>query len=404
MVNKKIFSRRNFVKSGLVVAGVGIMGNPFVYGDNCPVDTLGTPGPIPLNDILTDYVEVDKTMGYGLEKITICDKESWERKRLSILRRSRMILGEAPPVKGDVIEPEILIESQRNGYKERKVQFSSGTGDTIRGYLLIPNGTTASLPRPAIIALHSTGPGACQTVGLTPKENRCYGMELAQRGYVVLAIDVISAGERVYPGYKPYYTNEFYNKYPDWSAMDKMIFDHKRGLDYLCSLDIVDSERLGCIGHSLGGYNSFFLNAFEPRIKAAVSSCGLSPMGRTDVPYQFARGDWFVHFNPGCREYIRAGMIPCDMHEVMALCAPRPLFNYSAKQDTIYYPHSVQKNSNILEWWQVVDEALTQVSRVYEISGVEDRFVRIERDGGHDFPPDIREKAYCWLDKWLEMK
>lgn len=403
MIDKKIFSRRNFVKSGLAVAGVGIMGNVSVYGDNCPVDTLGAPGPIPLNDILTDYVEVDKRMGYGLEKVTICDQESWERKRLSILKRSKTMLGEAPPVKGDTIEPEILTELQRNGYKELKVQFSSGTGDTIKGYLLIPDGTTTSLPRPAIIALHSTGPGASQTVGLTPKENRCYGMELAQRGYVVLAIDVISAGERIYPDYQPYYTNEFYNKYPGWSAMDKMIFDHKRGLDYLCSLDIVDSERLGCIGHSLGGYNSFFLSAFEPRIKAAVSSCGLSPMGRTDVPYQFARGDWFVHFNPGCRDYIRAGMIPCDMHEVMALCAPRPLFNYSAKQDTIYYPRSVQKNSNILEWWQVVDEALTQVSRVYEISGVEDRFVRIERDGEHDFPPDIREKAYSWLDKWLGM-
>jgi hypothetical protein len=227
-------------------------------------------------------------------------------------------------------------------------------------------------------------------------------MELAQRGYVVLAIDVISAGERIYPGYESYYTNEFYNLFPHWSAMGKMIFDHKKGLDYLCSLDFVDANRLGCIGHSLGGYNSFFLQAFDKRIKAAVSSCGLSTMGKSNNPYQFARDDWFVHFNPVCREYIRSGMIPCDMHEIMALCAPRPFFNYSAKRDAIYEPSSGQEEGNFEDWWQSVDEALSQVARVYEIFGKSDHLIREESDGGHDFPEDIREKAYRWLDNMLE--
>ncbi|OFX29162.1 MAG: hypothetical protein A2W90_13445 [Bacteroidetes bacterium GWF2_42_66] len=402
MMNKKSFSRRNFVKSSFAVAGIGLIGNSPLYGDDCPVDALNAPGPIPLNDILSDYMETDKKFGRGLSKVTICDKDNWENKRLSILRRSRLMLGEEPPVNEDTIKTDVLAENQRNGYTELKIQFPSGTGDTIKGYLLIPDGVTASSPHPAIVAMHSTGPGATQTVGLTPKENRCYGMELAQRGYVVLAIDTISAGERVYPGYEPYYTNEFYNQYPNWSAMDKMIFDHKRGLDYLCSLDIVDPNRLGCIGHSLGGYNSFFLHAFDTRIKAAVSSCGFSPMGRTNKPYQFARGDWFVHFNPDCRDYIRAGMIPCDMHEVMALCAPRPLFNYSGKKDAIYSMASAQKDNGFAEWWKTVDEALNQVSRIYEISGAANHFVRIDGEGGHDFPPDVKDEAYRWLDKWLK--
>ncbi len=402
MIHKKIFSRRNFIQSGVVAAGIGLTGKVPVYGASHPVDAPGSFDPIPLNDILADYVEVDKTFGRGLNKVIISDKESWESKRLSILRRSRLMLGEAPPVKGDVVKADVLAENPRNGYKELEIRFPSGTGDVVKGYLLIPHGATSSSPGPAIIAMHSTGPGASQTVGLTPKENRCYGMELAQRGYVVLAIDTISAGKRVYPGYEPYYTNEFYRQYPDWSAMGKMICDHQRGLDYLCSLDVVDPGRLGCIGHSLGGYNSFFLHAFDPRIKAAVSSCGLSPMGKSNMPYQFARGDWFVHFNPACRDYLRAGMIPCDMHEIMSLCAPRPLFNYSARQDAIYYPVSVQKDNNYHEWWKTVDEALNQVSEVYNVLDAADNFVRVERDGGHDFPPDVREAAYQWLDKLLK--
>lgn len=402
---KKLLSRRNFFKSGFIAAaGVGAIGKSSVYGADCPVETLETPGPILLNNILTDYLQETKEMASGLKEVTVCDKKSWERKKLNILQRAGMMLGEAPLISKKDIVPEVLAENQLDKYKQVKVQFPSGTGDMIKGFLLIPDSATVLSPKPAIIALHSTGPGASQTVGLTPEENRSYGMELAQRGYVVLAIDVISAGERVYPGYNPYYTNEFYKNYPRWSAMDKMIYDHKKGLDYLCSLNIVDPDRLGCIGHSLGGYNSFFLQAFDSRIKAAVSSCGFSPMGRSNMPYQFARSDWFIHFNPSCREYIRAGMIPCDMHEIMALCAPRPLFNYSGKKDKIYFPSNVHPGSGFTEWWQTVDAALDQVSQVYEFLGKRDHFVRVDGEGGHDFPPDVRENAYRWLDKWLGME
>ena len=88
MMNKKPFSRRNFVKSSFAVAGIGLIGNSPLYGDDCPVDVLNAPGPIHLNDILSDYMETDKKFGRGLSKVTICDKDSWENKRLSILRCS----------------------------------------------------------------------------------------------------------------------------------------------------------------------------------------------------------------------------------------------------------------------------------------------------------------------------
>ena len=396
-----MITRRKFVLSGLIAAGCNVFGDIPALAADCPVESINPPGPLPLNDILSDFQQ-EQRIGFGLKKVTICSKESWEDKRLNILQRSQLTLGFAPKVSGDTVKAEIIAENQRNGYKELSVKFNSGTGDVINGYLLVPDSTTSSSPRPAILAMHSTGPGADQTIGLVPKENRSYGMELAQRGYVVLAIDVISAGKRIYPGFNSYHTDEFYRQYPNWSAMDKIIHDHKKSLDYLCSLDIVDPNRLGCIGHSLGGYNAFFLNAFEPRLKAAVSSCGLSPMGGTNTPYQFARDNWFVHFNPMCREYIRAGMIPCDMHEIMALGAPRPFFNYTARQDTIYFPKSIHDSSGFAGWWKTVDKALSQVQKVYEILGASDNFIRKEDDGDHDFPPYIREQAYTWLDKMLK--
>lgn len=395
-------SRRNFVKSGVILTGAGFIGSTSVFGSiDCPDEIVHAPGTIPLNDILTDFLPIKGMNGKGLKKATVCDHESWKDKRISIIRRSGLMLGEAPYYDECSISPEILSETQREGYTERKVQFQSGTGDIIKGYLLVPGGATSIVPRPAIIAMHSTGPGSSQTIGLTPTENRCYGMELVQRGYVVLAIDVISAGERVFQGYEPYNTCEFYKKFPRWSAMGKIILDHQRGIDYLCSLDIVDPDRLGCIGHSLGGYNSYFLQAFDQRIKAAVTSCGLSPMGRTNSPYQFARDTWFVHFNPACKDYVRAGMIPCDIHEIMALCAPRPLFNYSGKNDAVYFNPAIRKRNDFSEWWQTVDEALNQVSRVYEIMGAKSNFMRVDGNRGHDFPAEVRETAYRWLDENL---
>lgn len=401
MKNDKMESRRNFIKAGVGVAGMGLIPANRVYDATCDPETLSGAGPIPLNDVLASYDQINAKYGHGLKKVTICDKAGWENKKASVLRRAHMMLGEAPITSGEAVNAEILAEASRDGYKESKVQFPSGTGDMIKGYLLVPDRATPSRRLPAIIALHATGPGATQTVGITPLEGRGYGKELAQRGYVVLAIDTIAAGERVYPDSDAYDTSEFYRQYPNWSAMGKMIHDHQRGLDYLSSLDTVDPQRMGCIGHSLGGYNAFFLQAFDPRIKAAVSSCGLAPMGGSTSPYQFARNDWFVHFNPRCRDYIRAGMIPCDMHEFMALCAPRPLFNYSAKKDTIYYSNSVRKEGSFDAWWQTVDKAVKQIERLYDIHGKRDHFVRVEDDGGHDFPKYVRDKAYGWLDQWL---
>ena len=373
-----------WLAAGLLMAGSG---TSFA---GCPEDTLKGPGPMPLADLLADYLPVDTVYGTGLRKVRVCDPEAWERKRTSVERRARAILGEAPAVAGG-LDPEVLAETRREGYRELKIRFSSGTGDKVGCYLLIPQGVSASVPAPEILAMHSTiDPGARVTVGIDrARANRYYGMELALRGYVVLAVDVITAGERVYPGSEPFETGEFEHRHPRWSAMGKMLSDHARSLDYLVTREEVDCSRIGAVGHSLGGYNAFFLQAFDRRVKASVVSCGFTPMGTAASPFQFARDRWFVHFT-NLRDYLRAGLVPCDLHEVMALCAPRPLFNYSAREDHIFR-----------SWW-AVDEGLKQVARLYRILGAPEAFERVDGEGDHDFPPEVRERAYDWLDKWLK--
>src|SRR5690606_23740447 len=105
--------------------------------------------------------------------------------------------------------------------------------------------------------------------GESLKNNRAQAKELAQRGYVVIAPDYPSMGEQ-----EDYdFDNDRYS-----SATMKAIFNHMRCVDLLETLDFVDANRIGVLGHSLGGHNSMFVGAFDTRLKVIVSSCGWTPM------------------------------------------------------------------------------------------------------------------------------
>ena len=60
----------------------------------------------------------------------------------------------------------------------------------------------------------------------------------------------------------------------------KGIWNHMRAVDLLQSLPEVDGTRIGCIGHSLGGHNSLFVAAFDPRLKVIVTSCGFNSFAK----------------------------------------------------------------------------------------------------------------------------
>lgn len=344
----------------------------------------GRPGrwDVAVTDLLAGY---EQGQGDAWRKVRIATPEQWEAKRADIRRRVLDIMGPFP-AGGATLAPATLARTDEEGYTRAKVVYNDEAGRPIRAWLLVPKGTG---PFPAILAAHPTETGAKDAVvGLAGKAYNHYGLELVRRGFVVLAPDSIAAGERVLPGADPYVTAPFDKANPEWSAMGKMLADHRRGIDYLVSLPVVDGARIGVIGHSLGGYNAFFLAAFEPRVRAAVSSCGFNPMGLASKPFAWARTSWFVHF-PRLAPYLRAGILPFDFHEVLALVAPRPLFNYSAARDSIF-PDA-----------DAIRGAAAQVGEVYRLMGAEDRFVFRITDGPHEFPPAVREEAYGWLARQL---
>lgn len=322
----------------------------------------------------------------------ISGTERWQHKRETIMGKWLSYIGDMPARRAPACET--LAEETFAGYSRLHIRYRSAYEDGVTAYLLLPedymrerdNGF-AERSFPAVIALHQTAPaGKAETATPEGSDNQRYGLELVLRGYVVLAPDTITAGERA--GAQPYHTASFYAQYPEWTAVGKMASDHLHGVDLLCSLQGVDAGRIGAIGHSLGGYNSFFLAGLDPRIRAFVSSCGFCTFAGDPEPNRWGQRDWFSHI-PRLTADLREDRVPFELHEIAALAAPTPAFYWSGQQDGIF-PH-----------WRSYSEGMEQLCRLYRFLGAESSFLYLLGSCGHDFPGYARAIAYDFLDRWL---
>ena len=113
--------------------------------------------------------------------------------------------------------------------------------------------------------------------------------DLVRKGFVVLAPELLTAGERIYPGRDVYDTRPIYQTHRHWSMMGKMIWDHMRSVDVLQSLSFVDPKKIGAVGWSLGGHNAGFLAAFDDRIAVTVSDGGMTIIAGDADPFGWCR-------------------------------------------------------------------------------------------------------------------
>jgi hypothetical protein len=318
------------------------------------------------------------------------DRKEWLPKRTSIMEAWLACMGGLP--EREQVEYSVLSESRQNGYTRLHLSYSAAFGDKVTAYLLIPDerlggGKTG----PAVLALHPTSAdGKIDIADDSGRENRRYGLELVQRGFVVLAPDTITAGERIYPGHEAFRTAPFYEQHPEWSAVGKMISDHMYGVDLLLGLSFVNPGQIGAIGHSLGGYNAIFLAGLDRRIRAVVSSCGFSVFAGDPDPNRWGQRDWFSHL-PALTADIDQHQVPFDFNEIAALMAPTPWFCWNGQQDAIF-PN-----------WRNIAEAMQDMDSFYKEIGAEGSLSFLMGNTGHDFPADIRRAAYEFLEKNLRL-
>lgn len=313
---------------------------------------------------------------HGRER-PIKTEADWRVRRQAILVGMQAAMGPLPSPKK--LEPPVarVVGRERLTRCERlTLELTIAPGQRVPAHLYLPSHVEQSAKRPAMLALHQTIAIGKGDVGEAGLPNRAYGLELAQRGYVVLAPDYPSFGDYPYD-----FADDGFA-----SGTMKWIFNHARCVDYLVSRDDVDAERIGVIGHSLGGHNAMFVAAFDPRLKAIVSSCGWTPFHDY---YGGKLAGWASdRYMPRIREEYGADpdRVPFDFAEVVAALAPRPFFSNSPLQDENFDAAGVRK-------------AAAEARQVYALLGAADALVVAQPDSEHDLPPAERQAAYRLLDK-----
>jgi dienelactone hydrolase len=247
-------------------------------------------------------------------------------------------------------------------------------------------------PFPVVVALHQTVPqGKDEPVGIEGDAELAYGRELVERGFAVVAPDAIGFGERRkgHPDALYRSADEFFAAHPSGSVMGKMIFDVRRLVDLLEMLPEIDASRIGCIGHSHGGYGTLFAMLFEPRICAGVISCGLTMFESDPTPDRWWRKTALIPrlgFYEG-----RLDQVPYGFREWLTALAPRWLMMSAALDDAIF-----PETENL-------KEVAGRVKQVYTRTGVGHRFRHWVFRGPHCFPSAARARAYRMLARALDV-
>jgi dienelactone hydrolase len=307
----------------------------------------------------------------------------WARRRAHIKAHAETVMGPLPDSFRRVpLDVQVLDEQDAESYRRLKVSFAVEPGDRVPAWLLLPK--DASRARPAMLCLHQTTRiGKDEPAGLGGNKNLHYAHELAERGYVCVVPDYPSFGDYAFDFREPRHTLP--------SGSMKAIWNNVRAIDLLETRPEVDRERIGVIGHSLGGHNAIFTAVFDQRLRAVITSCGF-----TALPdyYGGKLAGWTSdRYMPRIRDRYSndPNQVPFDFTELVAAIAPRPFFTNSPLRDDNFDVAGVRK-------------VMAAAGEVYQLLEARDRLRAEFPDCGHDFPESVRQAAYDWLDAEFRRK
>lgn len=275
---------------------------------------------------------------------------------------------------------------QKDGYRIESLTYAAEADDRVPAMLLVPDGVDAAHPAPGIAVWHQHAGqwhlGKSEPAGLAGSPMHHTGAALAKEGYVVLCPDALCFEERQDKRLNGgrYERFEFLRYVVAGKCMAwKNILDMRRAVDYLCSRPEVQTENIGCYGHSMGSTHTWLVGPWEPRLKALVGNCCLptyAAIHRTTLLH------CFPNFIPGLYQY-------GDTPDVAALIAPRALhLNFGEKDG----------GSPIKE----VREGVKTIAAAYKKARAEAKFTHyIEKGSGHVLSEAMWKKTRAFFKKHL---
>jgi dienelactone hydrolase len=298
----------------------------------------------------------------------------------------------------------VLATEDRGSYQARKLSLNISADNRIGAYLLVPKGLG---PFPAVVALHDHGAhfsigkekvvkpfgvSVARLADATDWVNKYYGGQwigdrLAERGYVVLAIDVLFWGDRgrqegiQYEAQQQLAAN-LLQLGVTWAGTN--LWDDIRSAEFVQGLPEVDPNRIGCVGLSMGSNRSWHLAAATDIVRAGLAICwmGDTPTLMSEGNNQTTGQSAFSMIHPGIRNLL-------DFPDVACIACPKPMLFYNGTQDTLFPLAGVEA-------------CYARLHRVWQAQNAGDKLVTKLWPAPHEFNTDMQQEAFDWLDKQLK--
>jgi len=258
------------------------------------------------------------------------------------------------------LEARIVEKKEVDGFPREKIVFRSTQGFLVPAYLQFPQATEGRFA--CVLLLHGWSgskeswyrDGGYISGGNVRKA-------LLRAGYAVLALDAQCHGDRIKENdFAPvnHYVEEGARKprkgyFTQREIYMQTVVDYRRAIDYLATRHEIDTNRLGIVGYSMGGTQTFLLTGVEPRVKVAVACA---------VPAD--REKWSLIAPQHYAESIR----------------DRPLLTIMGEQDTMCRP----EDAKLLH--ERIGSSMSK---------------QIFFDAGHKLPLDYVPEAVAWITRKL---
>lgn len=273
------------------------------------------------------------------------------------------------------------LQPQASQVTSRSVTF----GYNVRGDLYYPANTPAGTKLPTVIWLH----GYSYPLGYmwVYRSDLHPILALTQAGYAVLAFDQSGFGSRMAEA------APFYDRYPHWSQVGRMVEDTRAAIDALEKDSLVDSSRISLFGYSMGGMVGLYTASLDPRVKGVVSISGFTPM-RTDTTSKGTGGIARYSVERGMIPRLgffigHEAQLPWDYNELIATIAPRPALIVEPQLDRDGNPADVHT-------------AVEQARKIYALNNAEDKLGLYEPWDFTRLPAATQDWIIQWMAKTMK--
>jgi pimeloyl-ACP methyl ester carboxylesterase len=244
-------------------------------------------------------------------------------------------------------------DPQKSETATRRITFGGG----IRGDLYYPSNTPPGKKLPTAIWLH----GYSYPLGymwVYHQTDLHPILALVEQGYAVLAYDQSGFGSRLTE------TGPFYERYPNWSHMGRMVEDAETAVDALEKDDMVDTSHIYLFGYSIGGTVALYTAALDQRVAGVICAASFTPM-RTDTAATgtggIARFAYVKDILPRLGFFVgHESQVPYDFDDLIAMIAPRPVYVLNPLLD---------RDDTAAD----VEAAVKEAGKVYSLYGATDK-------------------------------